>query len=131
MKGKAGGKIETQNQNRRREKVARGEWKKGVARAERRDEGRDQRANEGRGWGGRGETGAMRLERGGLDVGRPERARTTALGRDSASFSSLPPWTSHVLPPPPLLSHRHPRRRPTALLPPRPCQPRPSISSRT
>lgn len=43
---------------------------------------------------GGGETGAMRLERGGLDVGRPERARTTALGRDS--FSSLPPWTSHL-----------------------------------
>lgn len=53
MKGKAGGKIETQNQNRRREKVARGEWKKGVARAERRDEGRDQRAEDEEGGGKR------------------------------------------------------------------------------
>lgn len=51
--------------------------------------------------------------------------------RERFRFFFFPSTLDQPRPPPPLLSHRHPRRRPTALLPPRPCQPRPSISSRT
>lgn len=60
------------------------------------------------------ETGAMRLEQGGLDVGRPARARTTALGRFSSFYSFHLDW-------PPASSSRRGL----------PClQPRPSVSSR-
>lgn len=58
------------------------------------------------------ETGAMRLEQGGLDVGRPARARTTALGRFSSFYSFHLDW-------PPASSSRRGL----------PClQPRPSVS---
>lgn len=71
----------------------------------RREGPKGERTREG---GGEGrETGAMRLERGGLDVGRPERARTTALGR--FCFFFFPSTLDQPSP-----RHRHPRR-PAAL----------------
>lgn len=86
---------ENRNENRearKRSGILDGEEKRVASGARERWERRQKRRGEGlkgEGTGARGkgrETGAMRLERGGLDVGRPERARTTALGRLSSFF---------------------------------------------